>query len=115
MLSDSYPPPPGKPSHDACESLDYGYSRCRHSPKSPPGVATARLATCDGLWPTLVDAAMRNLFTFVLVIGCSVAWGNRASAEPPVDYLRQIKPILASRCFACHGALKQESGLRLDA
>src|SRR5262245_59749941 len=31
-----------------------------------------------------------------------------------VDYLRQVKPLLAARCFACHGALKQEGNLRLD-
>ncbi|MBM3964867.1 MAG: DUF1553 domain-containing protein [Planctomycetes bacterium] len=36
------------------------------------------------------------------------------SAEESVDYLQQIKPILRDRCFACHGALKQESGFRLD-
>jgi hypothetical protein len=33
---------------------------------------------------------------------------------PPVDYARQVKPLLAAHCYACHGALKQESGLRLD-
>lgn len=31
-----------------------------------------------------------------------------------VDYLRDIKPILKSRCYACHGALTQKAGLRLD-
>ena len=31
-----------------------------------------------------------------------------------VDYLRQIKPLLAEKCAACHGALKQNAGLRLD-
>ena len=31
-----------------------------------------------------------------------------------VDYLRDIKPILEARCYACHGPLKQEQGLRLD-
>ena len=31
-----------------------------------------------------------------------------------VDYSRDVKPVLKNRCFACHGALKQESGLRLD-
>lgn len=31
-----------------------------------------------------------------------------------VDYVREIKPILKARCYACHGALKQESDLRLD-
>ena len=29
-------------------------------------------------------------------------------------YLRQIRPVLQERCVACHGALKQEAGLRLD-
>jgi mono/diheme cytochrome c family protein len=33
----------------------------------------------------------------------------------PVDYVTQVKPIFASRCVTCHGALKQKSGLRLDA
>ncbi|QDV32761.1 PSD1 and planctomycete cytochrome C domain-containing protein [Tautonia plasticadhaerens] len=31
-----------------------------------------------------------------------------------VDYLRDVKPVLAERCFSCHGALKQEAELRLD-
>lgn len=35
--------------------------------------------------------------------------------ESGVDlYLDDIKPLLRDRCFACHGALKQESGLRVD-
>ena len=32
-----------------------------------------------------------------------------------VDYVGSVKPILETKCFACHGALKQEAGLRLDA
>ena len=35
-------------------------------------------------------------------------------AVPAVDYAREIKPLLRERCFACHGALKQNNGLRLD-
>ncbi len=35
-----------------------------------------------------------------------------APAAP--DYAKEIKPLLKSRCYACHGALKQKSGLRLD-
>src|SRR5262249_7567717 len=31
-----------------------------------------------------------------------------------VDYVRDVKPIFTKRCIACHGALKQKSGLRLD-
>jgi hypothetical protein len=32
----------------------------------------------------------------------------------PVDFTRDVKPILARRCTACHGPDKQRSGLRLD-
>ncbi len=31
-----------------------------------------------------------------------------------VDYLHDVKPILAKHCTACHGSEKQKSGLRLD-
>lgn len=39
------------------------------------------------------------------------ATGPRASE---LLYLNTIRPLLAERCFSCHGALKQEAGLRLD-
>jgi hypothetical protein len=35
-------------------------------------------------------------------------------AAEPVDYTTQIKPLLAARCYACHGSLKQKAKLRLD-
>ena len=31
-----------------------------------------------------------------------------------VDYLRDVKPILAHKCYACHGAYQQQGGLRVD-
>jgi hypothetical protein len=36
------------------------------------------------------------------------------AATGPVDFIRQVKPILARRCFPCHGPETSESGLRLD-
>ncbi|MFO0912911.1 MAG: PSD1 and planctomycete cytochrome C domain-containing protein [Pirellulales bacterium] len=37
------------------------------------------------------------------------------SAESePVDYGSQVKPVLKERCYACHGVLQQQGGLRLD-
>ena len=36
-----------------------------------------------------------------------------SQAADRIDYVRDIKPQL-TRCHACHGALKQEGGLRLD-
>ncbi len=35
-------------------------------------------------------------------------------AAQSVDYLRDIKPVLAKNCYACHGAKMQQRGLRLD-
>ena len=32
----------------------------------------------------------------------------------PVDYRKDVRPLLQERCYACHGALKQEAKLRLD-
>ncbi|MEO2029354.1 MAG: DUF1553 domain-containing protein [Fuerstiella sp.] len=37
-----------------------------------------------------------------------------AVAAGEVDYLRDVKPLLEHKCYACHGALKQQGGLRLD-
>ena len=31
-----------------------------------------------------------------------------------VQYMRDVKPLLAEKCAACHGSLKQEAGVRLD-
>lgn len=37
-----------------------------------------------------------------------------AFAADKVDYLTEIKPLLSEKCYSCHGALKQESDLRLE-
>jgi len=45
------------------------------------------------------------------VLAFAVIPGRTAQSQ---DYTTDIKPILKARCYACHGALKQESELRLD-
>ena len=58
-----------------------------------------------------------TLRTAILVLVCVFCFDSRpatAADGVKVDYLTEIKPILAERCFSCHGALKQESSLRLD-
>ncbi len=56
------------------------------------------------------SANQQGIFAAALVLASSgfVSWSEA------VDYLREIKPVLAERCQSCHGALKQKAGLRLD-
>ncbi len=37
-----------------------------------------------------------------------------AAEKPPVDFERDVLPLLKDRCFACHDGRKHTSGLRLD-
>jgi hypothetical protein len=50
---------------------------------------------------------MRVLGYFVVAL---CAYGQSA----PVDFQKQVEPILKTRCRMCHGAQQQLSGLRLD-
>ena len=56
---------------------------------------------------------------FSLLLGGD-SWCDEPATGIPIDqandlnYTRDIKPILKSHCYACHGASKQEAGLRLD-
>lgn len=49
-------------------------------------------------------------FGAVLSVPCVT---SRGWAED-LDYLKHVKPLLQSRCYFCHGALKQNANLRLD-
>jgi hypothetical protein len=51
---------------------------------------------------------------FLPLLGFAVLSCPLQGAEPPVDYVKDVKPIL-TRCFACHGAVRQRAKLRLDA
>lgn len=46
-----------------------------------------------------------------LVVRCLSAAEPKS---PPVDFARDVRPILAAHCLDCHGADLQESDLRLD-
>ena len=53
------------------------------------------------------------LTSLALLVGDASLFVSSASAKP-VDFSREVKPILARRCFACHGPESGEGGLRLD-
>ena len=39
---------------------------------------------------------------------------NAQSKSDPIDFVRDIRPILQAHCYSCHAATKQKSNLRLD-
>lgn len=55
---------------------------------------------------------MHTMSRWMVLLCCWLTSTTLLAVE--ADYLRDIKPLLAANCYACHGALKQEGGLRLD-
>ncbi len=48
----------------------------------------------------------------VVAAGCAVC--AMAQEAAPVDFDKQVKPLLEAKCWGCHGAETQENNLRLD-
>lgn len=49
-----------------------------------------------------------------LILATAICNSHTRAAEHNVSYSRDVKPLLARKCFACHGPNEQEGGLRLD-
>ena len=49
--------------------------------------------------------------TAVLAVGLFLP---APAVAAPVDYAKDVRPVLRERCYACHGALQQKGGLRVD-
>src|SRR5947209_2522610 len=75
-----------------------GFSRGTIPPGHPPPMA-------------LPVPPMKPLLACLSVF---VVFAGFARAADPVDYVRQVKPILTRQCASCHGAIKPRAWLRLD-
>jgi hypothetical protein len=54
-----------------------------------------------------------------ICLGCLIVclFAGRAAASPPADttfFEKNIRPVLAARCYECHGSAKVRGGLRVD-
>jgi hypothetical protein len=65
--------------------------------------------------PSLILSPLLALAA-VAATGRAVADPGRPAGAPSVDFNRDVRPILAKSCFACHGADEKhrEAGLRFD-
>ncbi len=63
-------------------------------------------------------AALAKVFAGVLLLSAAASGadgtGLPAPSPDPVSFPRDIAPVLANRCHACHGPSQQMQGLRLD-
>ena len=50
----------------------------------------------------------------ILAVAAAGAWAEEANAAAGEHFERQIRPLLAAKCWKCHGPDKQEASLRLD-
>ena len=63
------------------------------------------MVTCNNISRPQILAVW--LWAVMPVVSCG-------ADERPIEYGQDIRPILAARCFGCHGSRKQAGGLRLD-
>src|SRR5229473_3051172 len=66
---------------------------------------------------------LKRCTTVFAIAGLGVlpaAWGTLQAQKPalstpaPVDFIRDIQPILENTCYECHGSKKTKAHLRLD-
>ena len=55
---------------------------------------------------------MSRTMLCLLMLASVAVWAD--DPNPVVDFAKDVKPILSSRCYSCHGPDKQQNGLRLD-
>src|SRR6476646_5593838 len=58
--------------------------------------------------------ALRTSIAICAGTALLISTGRSHAADSSVSFARDVKPLLARRCFSCHGPTTHEGGLRLD-
>src|SRR6187549_662660 len=56
---------------------------------------------------------LRGVFRLGLAAFVALAIPAAIRADEPVDFAKDVKPVLLAKCGKCHGAEKPKAGLRL--
>lgn len=72
------------------------------------------MKTTDGLTLVLLGIGLGFGAPVVQAQSAPAAAGTPVKVDIKVDYDQHVRPILAAKCFSCHGQTQQQSGLRLD-
>lgn len=67
------------------------------------------------IMPRRLLAVILPLVVIAALIGADAPAPLPEPSAVPIDFARDIQPLLQTRCVECHGANKQKAGLRLDA
>src|SRR5438132_682237 len=86
---------------------------------TPSGAWSAALRPCGwaasrpGFRPARL-LPMECVMRFLFAINGIAFLASAVNAGDPANYVRDVRPIFAKHCYACHGPDKQRAGLRLD-
>jgi hypothetical protein len=61
-----------------------------------------------------VAKTAKDFFATTILASLALLGSLRCGAGESPEFLRDVRPILKERCFACHGALQQQASLRVD-
>ena len=90
------------------------------SPKSvaPDAHILARFPAEYSRDDTASPAAACTLLLLIVLFAAGNAAPRSVEHSPPatrpIDFQKEVRPILAGSCYECHGERKQKGGLRLD-